>query len=166
VVLPLVPDTNTIRRPAASRERMCGAKAKVTRPPMTAPAPRPSRRDTAAAADPPLIATRAHPPTADRPRGAALSVRSGQAMGRESRGGAATEPCVCVCVCVCAFPGPLLRHLRNPLEPFTAGSSAEGACCVQHAGSHHRFASRVARRGGVGQRTFMRAIVASLGVIP
>jgi hypothetical protein len=48
VVLPLVPDTSTLRRPHAKCRKTRGSRASATRPPMIAPAPRPSRRDSPA----------------------------------------------------------------------------------------------------------------------
>jgi len=46
--LPLVPETSTTRRPAANRLSAAGSMARVTRPPMIDPLPRPARLDSAA----------------------------------------------------------------------------------------------------------------------
>ena len=67
VVLPLVPDTSTTRRPWASYRSAPGCNAIVTRPPMIEPPPRPCRRDNPAAAFP------------------ARSASSPQACGRRAR---------------------------------------------------------------------------------
>ena len=61
VVLPLVPDTSTTRRPAASPVRAPRSSHRVTRPPMIEPAPRPTRRDSRPAQRPVRTANRAHP---------------------------------------------------------------------------------------------------------
>ena len=58
VVLPLVPLTSATDRPAASRRRAPGSRARMARPPITDPPPRPSRRDSSPTAPPTLAATR------------------------------------------------------------------------------------------------------------
>src|SRR5437868_12378007 len=52
VVLPLVPETTTAPRPAASSPMTPGATARTTRPPIVTPAPIPARRETRPASRP------------------------------------------------------------------------------------------------------------------
>src|ERR1700730_1481228 len=52
VVLPLVPETTTASRPAASSPMTPGATARATRPPIVTPAPIPARRETRAGSRP------------------------------------------------------------------------------------------------------------------
>src|SRR5439155_4314162 len=52
VVLPLVPETTTAPRPAASSPMTPGATARATRPPIVTPAPIPARRETRPASRP------------------------------------------------------------------------------------------------------------------
>src|SRR4051794_28922583 len=67
VDLPLVPETVAMRHPAASSSRAFGARASVTRAPMTDPLPRPVARETALVARPRAPATRVRTDSRARP---------------------------------------------------------------------------------------------------
>jgi hypothetical protein len=57
VVLPLVAETSTHARPAASRRSSSGSSRSAIRPPTTAPEPRPAARETAPVSLPATTAT-------------------------------------------------------------------------------------------------------------
>src|SRR4051794_11973668 len=83
VVLPLVPDTSAMARPAARCASRSGSIFRPIQPPMTEPSPRPAARDSAAAVRDTELATLAR-------RGILGSVTRGEGTDRTSRAGSGT----------------------------------------------------------------------------